>query len=220
MRLVSLQPVVEVINVDHEGEVGKGPQHEGGDEAGGDVVAWLPHKVDHHLKGSYFLSQCFSTKEINQPSWCLCFLLHQRWCSCWQETPQRTLCPCIVSARAWSGPDILYVLGKRFKIWAFDLGLDCVSHLELKLTVLLVKGEHAEVIVARELGKPPDKNVIVLSGKWKQKFCRLTFWSVWGHSCCLDSEPPPKQSRCRSPVGLTNKSKTLAWQSKSCSDQD
>ena len=48
--MVSLQPVVEVINVDHEGEVGKGPQHEGGDEAGGDVVVGLADEVDHQLE--------------------------------------------------------------------------------------------------------------------------------------------------------------------------
>ena len=40
--------------MDHEGEVGKGSQHESWDEAGGDVVAWLADKVDDHLKGSFF----------------------------------------------------------------------------------------------------------------------------------------------------------------------
>ena len=35
--------------MDHEGEVGEGSQHEGWDEAGGDVVAWLPHKMDDDL---------------------------------------------------------------------------------------------------------------------------------------------------------------------------
>ena len=42
-------PVIEVVDVDHEGEVGEGSQHEGWDEAGGDVVAWLPHKMDDDL---------------------------------------------------------------------------------------------------------------------------------------------------------------------------
>ena len=44
-----MRPVIEVVDVDHEGEVGKGAQHEGGDKAGGDVVAGLPYKVDDHL---------------------------------------------------------------------------------------------------------------------------------------------------------------------------
>ena len=50
MRVIFVSPVVEVVNVDHEGEVGEGSQHEGGDEAGGDVVTGLPHKVHHHLE--------------------------------------------------------------------------------------------------------------------------------------------------------------------------
>ena len=49
-RYILIAPVVEVVNVDHEGEVGEGSQHEGGDEAGSDVVAGLPHKVHHHLE--------------------------------------------------------------------------------------------------------------------------------------------------------------------------
>ena len=54
-----MRPVIEVVDVDHEGEVGEGAQHEGGDKAGGDVVAGLPHKVDDHLVETVF--QCFST---------------------------------------------------------------------------------------------------------------------------------------------------------------
>ena len=38
---------------------------------------------------------------------------------------------------------------------ADDLSLDGVPHLELELTVLLVEREHAKVVVAREIGKPP-----------------------------------------------------------------
>ena len=49
-RVIFIAPVVEVVNVDHEGEVGEGSQHESGDEAGRDVVAGLPHKVHHHLE--------------------------------------------------------------------------------------------------------------------------------------------------------------------------
>ena len=41
--------------MDHEGEVGKGSQHEGWDETGGYVVAWLSNKVDDHLKRVIFL---------------------------------------------------------------------------------------------------------------------------------------------------------------------
>ena len=52
-----MRPVIEVVDVDHEGEVGEGAQHEGGDKAGGDVVARLPHKVDDHLVETVF--QCF-----------------------------------------------------------------------------------------------------------------------------------------------------------------
>ena len=48
--------------MDHEGEVGKGSQHEGWDETGGYVVAWLANKVDDHLNRvllylSMFLNQ-------------------------------------------------------------------------------------------------------------------------------------------------------------------
>ena len=77
-RVIFIAPVVEVVNVDHEGEVGEGSQHEGGDETGGDVVAWLTHKMDDDLRVnlSMFLGN------INQPFWCLCFLLHQQSCSC------------------------------------------------------------------------------------------------------------------------------------------
>ena len=49
-----MRPVIEVVDVDHEGEVGEGAQHEGGDKAGGDVVAGLPHKVDDHLVETVF----------------------------------------------------------------------------------------------------------------------------------------------------------------------
>ena len=52
-----MRPVIEVVDVDHKGEVGEGAQHEGGDKAGGDVVAGLPHKVDDHLVETVF--QCF-----------------------------------------------------------------------------------------------------------------------------------------------------------------
>ena len=38
---------------------------------------------------------------------------------------------------------------------ADDLSLDGIPHLELELTVLLVEREHAKVVVAREVGKPP-----------------------------------------------------------------
>ena len=38
---------------------------------------------------------------------------------------------------------------------ADDLSLDGIPHLELELTVLLVEREHAKVVVAREIGKPP-----------------------------------------------------------------
>ena len=70
--------------MDHEGEVGKGSQHEGWDETGGYVVAWLANKVDDHLKRGIFfnVSQPKFILDINRPFWCLCFLLHQRWCSC------------------------------------------------------------------------------------------------------------------------------------------
>ena len=36
-----------------------------------------------------------------------------------------------------------------------DLSLNGIPHLELELTVLLVEREHAKVVVAREVGKPP-----------------------------------------------------------------
>ena len=36
--------------MDEEGEVSQGAQHEGGDEAGGDVVVGLPYEVDHQLE--------------------------------------------------------------------------------------------------------------------------------------------------------------------------
>ena len=55
-------PVVEVVNVDHEGEVGEGSQHEGRDEAGGDVVAWLTHKVDDDLM-IFYIFNVFITKK-------------------------------------------------------------------------------------------------------------------------------------------------------------
>ena len=45
-----LAPIIEVIDVDEEGEVGQGTQHEGGDEAGGDVVVGLADEVDHQLE--------------------------------------------------------------------------------------------------------------------------------------------------------------------------
>ena len=73
-----MRPVIEVVDVDHEGEVGECAQHEGGDKAGGDVVAGLPHKVDDHLVETVF--QCFFN--IISPFLCLCSLQHQRWCSC------------------------------------------------------------------------------------------------------------------------------------------
>ena len=159
----------------------------------------------------------FSTKEfcnINRPFWCLCCLLHRRWCSCWRETPRRTWCPCILWDRAWSGPASIDLERGALRR-AGNLGLDCVSHLELQLAVLLVKGEHAKVIVAGEVRKPPGRR---FNGNYmchqNPKSCLPTFWSVWGHSCCQGTEPPPKQSRCRNQVDLKNKSKTM------CSDQD
>ena len=159
----------------------------------------------------------FSTKEfcnINRPFWCLCCLLHRRWCSCWRETPRRTWCPCILWDRAWSGPASIDLERGALRK-AGNLGLDCVSHLELQLAVLLVKGEHAKVIVAGEVRKPPGRR---FNGNYmchqNPKSCLPTFWSVWGHSCCQGTEPPPKQSRCRNQVDLKNKSKTM------CSDQD
>ena len=79
MRVIFIAPVVEVVNVDHEGEVGEGSQHEGGDEAGGDVVTGLPHKVHHHLGTITYLRHNNSKL---QPFWCPYFLLHQQWCSC------------------------------------------------------------------------------------------------------------------------------------------
>ena len=42
--------------MDHEGEVGEGSQHEGGDETGGDVVAWLAHKMDDDLGITFFVN--------------------------------------------------------------------------------------------------------------------------------------------------------------------
>ena len=42
--------------MDHEGEVGEGSQHEGGDETGGDVIAWLTHKMDDDLRIIFFLN--------------------------------------------------------------------------------------------------------------------------------------------------------------------
>ena len=41
-----------------------------------------------------------------------------------------------------------------------DLSLDGIPHLELELTVLLVEREHAKVVVAREIGKPPSNKVM------------------------------------------------------------
>ena len=41
-----------------------------------------------------------------------------------------------------------------------DLGLDGIPHLELELTVLLVEREHAKVVVAREIGKPPKNKMM------------------------------------------------------------
>ena len=43
------EPVVEVVNLDEEGAVGKTPQHGGGDEALGDVRVGLSDKVNDHL---------------------------------------------------------------------------------------------------------------------------------------------------------------------------
>ena len=63
-RVIFISPVVEVVNVDHEGEVGEGYQHEGGDEAGGDVVAWLPHKVDDHLRVVFSLSMFLNKRNL------------------------------------------------------------------------------------------------------------------------------------------------------------
>ena len=42
-----------------------------------------------------------------------------------------------------------------------NLGLDRVPHLELEFAVLLVKGEHAKVVVARELGEPPCRQIMM-----------------------------------------------------------
>ena len=42
---------------------------------------------------------------------------------------------------------------------ADDLSLDGIPHLELELTVLLVEREHAKVVVAREIGKPPNNKM-------------------------------------------------------------
>ena len=105
-----MRPVIEVVDVDHEGEVGEGAQHEGGDKAGGDVVAGLPHKVDDHLVETF--SMFFN---IISPFLCLCSLQHQRWCSCWRETPQQTLFPCTQSSQAWSAPAIIN-LGDEFNM--------------------------------------------------------------------------------------------------------
>ena len=43
---------------------------------------------------------------------------------------------------------------------ADDLSLDGIPHLELELTVLLVEREHAKVVVAREIGKPPNNKIM------------------------------------------------------------
>ena len=50
-----------------------------------------------------------------------------------------------------------------------DLGLDGIPHLELELTVLLVEREHAKVVVAREIGKPPNNKIMPIFDIFSKK---------------------------------------------------
>ena len=154
MRLIFVSPVVEVVNVDHEGEVGEGSQHEGGDEAGGDVVTGLPHKVHHHLETLLWdtitqnynlfgvpISSCINNGVVVDKEF------HHRLCALVDD----------VSRFNKDLEDKKCILQCLFSSNTDDLSLDGVPHLELKLTVLLVEREHAKVVVAREIGKPPIK---------------------------------------------------------------
>ena len=59
--------------------------------------------------------------------------------------------------RTWKVKSVFYNV--FFSSNTDDLSLDGIPHLELELTVLLVEREHAKVVVAREIGKPPkNKN--------------------------------------------------------------
>ena len=118
------QPVHEVVNLDEEGEVGEHAQHEGGYEAGGDVVVGLADDVHHHLLGVPGTPGIYNGVVVDDE-------LHHG------------LAALVVDD---AGHDA-------------DLRLDGVPHLELKLAVLLVKGEEAEVVGAGKHGKPPEVRV-------------------------------------------------------------